>query len=102
MTDMVKAFGCRPTQAVGRDSGRRTETAHVRTRGPRVVCYGDLRISAVQRLRDEPAGVQSSERGPTDTSFWQGATERDQDVGGSEGGRRPIASISIRYPWCKP
>jgi hypothetical protein len=32
MTDMVKVFGCRPTQAVRLDSGRRTETAHVHGR----------------------------------------------------------------------
>jgi hypothetical protein len=28
----------------GVDMGRRTKTAHVRTRGERVVCYGDLTI----------------------------------------------------------
>ena len=41
---MVKVFGCRPSQVVRLGSGRRTETARVRTRGGRARCYGDLRI----------------------------------------------------------
>src|SRR5713226_4246287 len=32
-TDMVKVSGCRPSQVARLGAGRRTETAHVRTRG---------------------------------------------------------------------
>ena len=44
MTAMVKVFGCRPSQVARLGTGRRTETAHVRTRGRRARRYGDLRI----------------------------------------------------------
>ena len=35
MTGMVKVFGRRPLQAARLGMGRRTETAHARTRGDR-------------------------------------------------------------------
>src|SRR5258708_1027910 len=35
MARLVKVFGCRPSQVARLGTGRRTETAHVRTRGQR-------------------------------------------------------------------
>ena len=49
-TYMVKVSGCRPSQVARLGAGRRTETAHVRTRGRRARRYGDLR-NPVQRCR---------------------------------------------------
>jgi len=47
---MVKVSGCRRSQVARLGVGRRTETAHVRTRGRRARRYGDLR-NPVQRCR---------------------------------------------------
>src|SRR5258708_28466467 len=48
--DLVKVSGCRRSQVARLGVGRRTETAHVRTRGRRARRYGDLR-NPVQRCR---------------------------------------------------
>ena len=41
VTDMVKVFGCRPSQVTRRGMGRRTKTAQARTRGAAAMVYGD-------------------------------------------------------------
>jgi hypothetical protein len=38
----VKVSGCRPSQVARLGTGRRTETAQVRTRGLRALVYGDF------------------------------------------------------------
>jgi hypothetical protein len=43
-SDMVKVFGCRPSQVAREGMGRRTETVQARTRGAPVRGYGDLRV----------------------------------------------------------
>jgi hypothetical protein len=43
-TDMVKVFGCRPATIERLGMGRRTETAHARTRGDARSFYGDLGV----------------------------------------------------------
>jgi hypothetical protein len=81
-TGMVKVFGCRPSQVARLGTGRRTETAHVRTRGQRARRYGDLRIP-LQRCRG---------RGACDLPLAGDGERRRRSLGGRVGrcrGGRP-------------
>jgi hypothetical protein len=59
---MVKVSGCRPSQVVRLGAGRRTETAHVRTRGQRARCLWGFEQSgaaaqAARRSTPGPHGI---------------------------------------------
>ena len=74
----MKVFGRRPSQAVGLGTGRRTETAQARTRGPLVRRYGDLEISLrVWRWRGECKVVMESGAGVSGRGASVRMTRRD-------------------------
>jgi hypothetical protein len=59
VTEMVKVSGRRPSQVAGLGTGRRTETAHVRTRGQRAMRlwgFEDFR-AVVHTLRAQRRGA---------------------------------------------
>ena len=102
MTYMVKVFGRRSTQAAGLGKGRRTKTAHIRTRGVRTVLYGDLRIPERQRLHEaHRGGLQMFDlpwaEGASSARCWYGNRalgSRIRPSGGLELGMRVQKTVS--------
>ena len=59
-TSPCEAFGCRPATIERLGMGRRTETAHARTRGGVYTVYGDLRVLRSWRRRDHDSDLRLS------------------------------------------